>query len=391
MRELGSRLQQARKQRGLTQAEAAQLIDVARTTLTAIENGERRIKAGELIRLAHAYGRQVGDFVRRQPTVDSFAVQFRSSSQRNAQDDEQISEYIGVFQELCRDYVVLEEITQSPLVRNYPPEYKIAGLDLERAAEDIAHRERARLGLGDEPIPMLRDLLEQAVGLRIFYIEMKPAHKFSAMYAYDEQAGACIAVNRNHPEERRRMSMAHEYAHLLQNRYKADLLLMNDYMRRPESERFADSFAMHFLMPGSGLSRRYNDAWQSKGKTTVADLCTLAHYYAVSVEAMTLRLEGLRLLPTGTWDRLRDDGLRVQKARQELGLIPPPSNDSQLPQRYKYLAVRAYNEGLITEGRLALFLRVDRIQARGEIETIRDATHGVLESPHEDLSQPIGD
>ncbi len=63
MRELGKGLQQARIKQGMTQEDAAKVIDVARTTITAIEKGERRIKAGELIKLAQAFGRQVSDFV----------------------------------------------------------------------------------------------------------------------------------------------------------------------------------------------------------------------------------------------------------------------------------------------------------------------------------------
>src|SRR5437763_5987969 len=64
IRVLGKELQQARTKRGLTQEEAAKSIGVARTTLTAIEKGERRIKAEELILLAQVYGLQVSDFVR---------------------------------------------------------------------------------------------------------------------------------------------------------------------------------------------------------------------------------------------------------------------------------------------------------------------------------------
>ncbi|MBF6613851.1 MAG: helix-turn-helix transcriptional regulator [Chloroflexi bacterium] len=77
---LGKRLQQARKGRGLTQDAAAQLVDLARTTLAAIEKGERRAKAGELIRLARVYGQQVGDFVRPRPQTEAFSVQFREPS-----------------------------------------------------------------------------------------------------------------------------------------------------------------------------------------------------------------------------------------------------------------------------------------------------------------------
>jgi DNA-binding XRE family transcriptional regulator len=51
MSRLGDLLQQARKKSGVTQAEAAQIIDAARTTIVAIEKGERRLKPNELIKL----------------------------------------------------------------------------------------------------------------------------------------------------------------------------------------------------------------------------------------------------------------------------------------------------------------------------------------------------
>jgi DNA-binding XRE family transcriptional regulator len=45
----------------MTQADAAQVIDAARTTIIAIEKGERRLKPNELIKLARAYGKAVSD------------------------------------------------------------------------------------------------------------------------------------------------------------------------------------------------------------------------------------------------------------------------------------------------------------------------------------------
>src|SRR4051812_4553103 len=77
-RDLGRALQEARKKRKMKQEDAASIIGVARTTITAIEQGERRIRPGELIKLAHAYGRQVSDFVRPRPQLEPFRpVQFR--------------------------------------------------------------------------------------------------------------------------------------------------------------------------------------------------------------------------------------------------------------------------------------------------------------------------
>ena len=45
-RALGRRLQEARKARGLTQQDAAESLAVARTTITAIEKGDRQARTG---------------------------------------------------------------------------------------------------------------------------------------------------------------------------------------------------------------------------------------------------------------------------------------------------------------------------------------------------------
>ena len=95
-------------------------------------------------------------------------------------------------------------------------------------------------------------------------------------------------------------------------------------------ERFANAFSVAYLMPAAGLSRRYNEIQRSRnGRVTPADLCTLADYYGVSVEALSLRLEDLRLLPTGTWDRLKLAGFRVREAQTLLGL-----RNRQSPSRF---------------------------------------------------------
>jgi len=173
---------------------------------------------------------------------------------------------------LClRDYLELEEIMEAPLVRKYSPVYAVAGLPLAQAAESVALEERNRLGLGDGPVPILRYLLEQDVGVRLFYLSLPSG--FSELYVYDEALGACMAINSQHPEERRRWSAAHGYLHLLVHRYKAEVAVEYGYRRQPESERLADAFARYFLMPTGGLTRRFNDILRTQGKATPAGLC----------------------------------------------------------------------------------------------------------------------
>lgn len=380
---LGQKLQNARKRRGFTQADAARVLDVARTTITAIEKGDRRIATDELLALAAAYGSPVSDFVSERPAVEPFEVQFRAALRRSDADEQQIESVMAEWEDLCRNYLELEEITGAPLARSYPSEYNVENIKTEAAAESLALRERARLGLGDGPIPLLRDILEQEVGLRIFFIQMPSA--YSEMYAYDDRLGACMAVNLNHPEERRRWSMSHGYLHFLAHRRSPVFHYEGQYQRMPESERLADAFAMYFLMPTSGLVKRFG-SYKAAGKFTPADLCTLAHYYGVGVEALVYRLESLSLLPAGTWETLRDRGFRVRQAQSELGITDLPQRADRLPLHYQHLAIEALDQGRITEGRFARLMKLSRLQARGVAATLREHSSGMDTSGDLDLT-----
>lgn len=386
LRKLGEFLEQARKKCGMTQADAAKVIDAARTTMVAIEKGERRLKATELIKLAHAYGRSVSDFVRPRPVVQPFDVQFRAAYQRSEEEEAQIKPVILRLEELCQHYLELEEIMEAPLPQIYPQEYEVTGMPIEVAAESIAIAERQRLGLGDGPIPLLRDILEQGVGLRIFYLKMPS--KYSGLYSYNDQLGGCIAINSEHFEERRRWSLAHEYLHFLTDRRKPTIDYEEQYRRKPESERLADTFPDYFLMPTSGLLKRFNDMYQTHGKFTPTNLFTLAHYYGVSIQALVNRLEIMKLLPSGTWERLRDRGLKVRKVQQELGLEEIPQRTDMVPIHYQHLAIEALDQGFITEGRFADFLSVDRLEARRIANVLREYSSGMTEeAAHFDLRQ----
>ncbi|NJL00569.1 MAG: ImmA/IrrE family metallo-endopeptidase [Spirulinaceae cyanobacterium SM2_1_0] len=389
LRKLGALLQQARKKSGLTQADAAKVIDAARTTIVAIEKGERRLKPNELIKLARAYGRAVSDFVRSSPITEPFEVQFRAAYQRNTKEEALISSSIQRLEELCHNYLELENVVDAPLPQNYPQEYDVTDMPLEAAAESIAIAERQRLGLGDGPIPLLRDILEQSVGLRIFYLEMPP--KYSGFYSYGEELGGCVAINSNHPEERRRWSLAHEYLHFLAHRCKP-VIDYTDYekkhQRKPRSEHLGDAFPNYFLMPTSGLMKRFNDMYQTHGKFTPTNLFTLAHYYGVSIEALGYRLEDIKLIPSGTLDRLRDRGLKVRQVQKELGLEEIDQRADIFPIHYQHLAIEALEQGLITEGRFADFLGVDRLEARRIAEILREHSSGMEEeSAYLDLRQ----
>ena len=389
-RVLGRRLQAARKARHLTQQQVAESLAVARTTITALEKGERRTRPSELIQLARLYGRPVSQLVGPREFREDFSVQFRAAvagaETRQAQNE--LEQAIQSFQGLCEDYLYLERLNGAPIRRSYPSQYLISGVSPEVAAEDVASSERNRLGIGDGPILNFREILEDDVGVRVFYTELPS--RVAGLFAYTDDLGGCIAVNSRHPEERRRWSMAHEYGHFLTSRFRSEVTMLTTYERVPAGERFADAFARCMLMPAVGLRRRFNEALRaSGGNVTVAEVYRLANYYSVSVPAMMLRMEELRLLPGGAWERLRDRGHRVREAREQLGLVSQSHGDNRLPIRYQLLAVRAYEEGKLTEGEFANILRVDRVSARTMVWRLTHSPDLVDEGNGEYLSLPL--
>lgn len=260
----------------------------------------------------------------------------------------------------------MEIMLECRATTNFPPEVTLPRRDSMIAdfAEDVALRERDRLALGLQPIPNLRQMLETDVGVRIFCGLMPST--IAGMYAFVAELGYCVLVNRKHPIERQRATLAHEYGHFLCDRHRPGFDYLERPGRKPANERFAEAFGLSFLMPAAGIRRQFHEITATTGDFQVSDLCRLSSLYAVSVQALTLRLEDLGLIDRGTWNMLQDKGFRPRQTARDLGLKPRHAEGNEVyPERYKYLAVKAYEIGKISEGQLCKFLRCDPVTARG--------------------------
>ncbi len=252
-RVLGQRISEARKARGKTQEEVAEFLGYSRPTYIAIEKGERTAKPDEIIKLASFFGRKVNELVRPGEPVNDLQPHLRAVADKMKTGDQfqaRLNAAIDQLQALAEDYLELERIMGAPHRPSYPAEVVLnLKLDPTEQAEVVANQERNRLGLGDQPVIDLRSTLEWDVGLRIFYTRDLPS-SIAGMYAYSAELGACILINRNHPPERRRVSMLHEYGHFLlsTDRYKPGIDYLTMPGRKPANERFAEAFALSFLM-----------------------------------------------------------------------------------------------------------------------------------------------
>lgn len=371
---LGTRLQEHRRLRSLTQQDVAARLGVSRPTVAAIEAGHRRLTPALIVELASAYDIAVSELVREAAPGPSLSAQFRVPLAAAPVDRERIEQSIAALEMLVRDYLRLEQLLESPLRPSPTPAYTFSATRTEDDAAFVADAERRRLGLGDGPVSALRDVLERELGLRIFSVELP--NDVAGLFGASDIAGGCVGINARHALQRQRWTLAHEAAHFLVAQDRPEVTRTEGYHRVPDLERFAEAFAAAFLLPKSGLERRLLDVVRSGRQPAVADLLVLANEYGVSAQALVLRLEDLRFVPPGQWDRLAASRLQLREANRLLGLEEPSPDQRRLPRRFVLLAIEAYERELITERDLAAYLRRDRLGVRVILERLSSSVDG---------------
>jgi Zn-dependent peptidase ImmA (M78 family)/DNA-binding XRE family transcriptional regulator len=389
---VGARIREAREALGLGQELLAERVGVPRTALSAIENGKRQVTAPELLRFSEKLGRPLDFFLRPlEPKAFDFQPLLRVSPSakpepprrgrppKNAQ--VAIRETLVRFEELCRMYLELEELNDLPI--DPLPRFDLdVGRFMHRDAERLAELIRTRLGLGPTlPATQLRDLLEERLSVKTFVL--RGSGKLSGACIYHERVGGCALVVAN-ALPHMLFTLAHELAHLLVHRDTptVDESLLLESPR----EQFANAFAAALLMPRAGVQELFWSIYRSRSEVTDVDVIHMARNFGASFNAMLSRLQGLRLIVPATAESLlaahraahTESGRRAEKAAASEATQKPWF---PLPERYVFLAVRAYRREELSIGRLAEILCqpdgrprsieeaqdfVDRYQALGE-------------------------
>ena len=361
--QLGERLRLARVRANLTQQEAADKLKLARTTLVALEKGQRRLRADELKGMSTIYGISTNALLRPTAVLTNLVPRFRAI----APNETEAVDAALLLNDLAAAQYELEIILGIPFRPNYPPERTVGSGDIRQQAEDVAMEVRQKLGVGLSGIPDLVSLLELEFGVRVF-IRPLSSSKISGLFAFDDRIGACILLNKNHPRERRAITAAHELGHLIATRTQPDVVDLHSIPQTRE-EKFAAAFSYALVMPAALVRRRFSELQLETGAFSPRQLILLAHQLSVSEEALCRRLEELNLLPTGTWESLRDRGFSGDHVRKVLG-DSSALETGVVPPRQWFLAAEAYRRGLLSEGQVARMLRADRIEVRAMLDAL---------------------
>jgi DNA-binding XRE family transcriptional regulator len=121
--ELGERLKVARETANVTQDAAAKAAEIARTTLVAIEKGQRSVRIEELQALSPCYGVSVNSLLRREAVHVDLVPRFRSLPETS---DVGIERAARTLNDLVRAEVELENILGVQRVNSYSIEKKFS-------------------------------------------------------------------------------------------------------------------------------------------------------------------------------------------------------------------------------------------------------------------------
>lgn len=369
-REIGERLRISREGARITQAAAAQAISAARTTIVALEQGQRRVRTDELQKLAALYGTSANALLRRESIHVDMIPRFRKLTMTA---DEAALNAVRLLNDLVRAEVELENALGVSRSRNYPPERPVLPGNIRQQAELDAQELRAWLGLGSGPCLDIISLLELQLGIRVF---LRPLHgSISGLFAFEEISGASILLNSNHPPSRLIQTALHELAHFISARNQPDVLTEGDH-RQSREEIYADAFARCFLMPARPVRERFLEITAGQSHFTRRHIILLAHAFGVSREALTRRLEELELVKKGTWNWfVSNGGISDDQVREVLGDTADLTafrNEARrnVPLRVSLLAREAWKRDIYSEGQLARLLKLDRY----ELRTLLDGT-----------------
>jgi Zn-dependent peptidase ImmA (M78 family)/DNA-binding XRE family transcriptional regulator len=358
---IGARIKALREQRGLSQDELARLFGFKdRQTVSAIETGERRVSAEELLLAVEKLGVSLDYF------MDPFRLdgEGRFSWRQTGLPAAQLSAYertagrwIAAFRRIAPE--VGREI---PLLRHS------LGLTRQNSFEEAAaagERFAAEFELGETPANSLPATMEERLGLLVLMVDAVKGVSGAACRLPEFDT---VLINRSEVPGRRHFDLAHELFHIL----TWDAMTPEHVEEATEIggnrvEQLANSFASALLMPAAALDR-FGD-WSTLGRDElIAKLNIVADALRVTASALKWRLSAIRRITRARAQEIPDAALRNNGHRRVVAEPSPPL----FSKPFAEVIARALDEGRLSARKAADLLDVT-------IDDLADlfAAHGI--------------
>ncbi|MFI9642181.1 helix-turn-helix domain-containing protein [Micromonospora sp. NPDC051925] len=339
---VGERIAAARTESGLTQAQLAAAVGMARSALAKIETGLRGVSAVELVAIARELRRRVEWFV--DPGPPSI-VSYRAS--RSGLATQAIDEALD---RIARDVEFV--VGEVPELVNGQPDQQPTPASMP-AAEDLAATARSLLKLGaDEPVLELSRLVA-VIGLLPFALPLGDGADAGTVLL---RAGGVCVINGDLRVGRRRLALAHELGHyLIADPYTTDWRVAATEADALEAR--LDRFARALLLPARDLHDRWAE-WSASEDETLRDAAVRAgSHYQVDMATLARRLDELGIVDSQQANRIRGVGTKKADIVEKNLVVPREMEPIALPRPYEQAVLRLYrNETVTVDRALGLLL-----------------------------------
>jgi Zn-dependent peptidase ImmA (M78 family)/DNA-binding XRE family transcriptional regulator len=357
---IGTRLKALREERKLSQDDLARMFGFKdRQTVSAIENGERRLSAEELLLAVEKLASSLEYFTDPFLLAGEGSFSWRQSGVSN--------ERLNSFERVAGRWVAAIRALAPAVGRPGPNMRQSLKLTSKSSFDDaMAAGERfaADFELGDVPARRLAEVMEQKLGILVLMID-----------AFDGVSGAAcrlpeldaVLINRKEVAGRRHFDLAHELFHILTwDTMPPEHVEEASERSRSRVEQLANSFASALLMPTKVL----DGFAPPKGSYDARWLNDTAEELLVTATALKWRLVALGRLDSGAANKIPDAALR-NNGRKVENRTPPP------------LYSKAFMEVIalaIDDGQVSVRKAADLLDLKLEDLAELCATHGVKAS-----------
>lgn len=300
---IGARIKARREERSLSQDDLARLLGFKdRQTVSAIETGERRVTAEELLLAVEKLGASLGYFTDPFLLIGEGRFSWRQTNVG--------SDVLGAYERRAGSWIAAFRAIAPEVGRATPLLRRALGLTRHSRFEDaVAAGERfaAEFDLGDVPARRLSEVMERELGILVLMVD-----------AFEGISGAAcrlpemdvVLINRHEVTGRRHFDLAHELFHILT--WDAMPPEHTEEAREVGGnriEQLANNFASAVLMPKAALAR-YGEWAELGDDALIARLNTAADELLVTASALKWRLVALERLKPARARAISDAALR---------------------------------------------------------------------------------
>lgn len=309
---IGTRLKALREDRKLSQEEIARVFGFKdRQTVSAIETGERRLSAEELLTAVEKLGASLDFFTNPFLLVGEGKFSWRQSNVA--------LERLNAFERVAGRWVAANRALAPEVGRPAPnlrQALKLTSKSTFEEAMAAGERFAEDFKLGAVPAERLAEVMERRLGVLVLMVDALDGISGAACRLPDLDA---VLINRNEVTGRRHFDLAHELFHILTwDTMPPEHVEDATERSKIRVEQLANNFASAVLMPTAVL-----DQFVPAKVDNVQWLNDTAEALQVTATALKWRLVALERLDAAEANKIPDAALR-NNGRNIAGREPPP-------------------------------------------------------------------